>query len=333
MSAITNKLFADYNSNHIIMVHPSMYNDKNYYNDLVKIYTQLNHIFMQNNIKQTIVLDNKTNYSDFYYGDNSVSNIEIIRYNCDDIWVRDFFPKLFTSANNKVMINYQFNAYGKKYNHFNDNKFKEIFDFKVTDFDFEGIALEGGNLEFSSRGVAITNINSIKENNFMISAEDIERKFKELRDMINIPELYIINVTNILGDDTNGHIDNLVRFINDDTIVYFASKDRNYCNYQVARNLEKEINIIAKKSKIINNIIPIFHDEKDTFIKNNKIYPYSKLNFILTKGVFIFPCLSSNYDQINNDIQSLSLESMTYSLDTEAALLENGGLHCLTANI
>ena len=73
MSVITNKLFADYNSNHIIMVHPSMYNDKNYYNDLIKIYTQLNHIFIENNIKQTIVLDNKTNYSDFYYGDNSVN--------------------------------------------------------------------------------------------------------------------------------------------------------------------------------------------------------------------------------------------------------------------
>ena len=167
----------------------------------------------------------------------------------------------------------------------------------------------------------------------MISTKDIERKFKELKDRINIPELYMINVNNILGDDTNGHIDNLIRFINEDTIVYFASKDKNYCNYQVARNLEKEISIIAKKSKIINNIIPIFHDERDTFIKNNKIYPYSKLNFIITKDIFIFPCLSNNYDQINNDIQSLSLRSMTYLLNTEAALLENGGLHCLTANI
>ena len=58
-----------------------------------------------------------------------------------------------------------------------------------------------------------------------------------------------------------------------------------------------------------------------------------RILLILTKDIFIFPCLSSNYDQIDKDIQSLSLESMTYSLDTEAALLENGGLHCLTANI
>ena len=101
----------------------------------------------------------------------------------------------------------------------------------------------------------------------------------------------MIEVGNIQGDDTNGHIDNLVRFIDDENIVYFASNDKQYINFDIAKELEHQLLIIKRKSKIIKNIFPIFHNEEDTFIYNDNYYPYSKLNFIITSNCIIFPSI------------------------------------------
>ena len=72
----------------------------------------------------------------------------------------------------------------------------------------------------------------------------------------------------------------MIRFIDDENLVYLASTDKSYVNYELAKELKNQLESIKKKSKIIKNIFPIFHDDRDTFY-NNKFYPYSKLNFII----------------------------------------------------
>ena len=104
MSAITNKLFPDFKSQHIMMVHPYMYKRKDYFIDLIKIYKDLNNIFLSNNIAQTIILDDNSILSD-YYMESQDSYVQTINYNCDDIWIRDFMPKLYICGHEKKRIN------------------------------------------------------------------------------------------------------------------------------------------------------------------------------------------------------------------------------------
>ena len=66
MSTITNKLFPDFKSQHIMMVHPYMYVNKDYFIELVNIYKNLNKIFLDNSVSQTIVLDQNSILSDYY---------------------------------------------------------------------------------------------------------------------------------------------------------------------------------------------------------------------------------------------------------------------------
>ena len=73
---------------------------------------------------------------------------------------------------------------------------------------------------------------------------------------LGISELFTINLHGIIGDDTNGHIDNFIRFIDNETIVYFASKDESYCNYQLACKLAEQVKDIVDRSKIIKQAIP-----------------------------------------------------------------------------
>ena len=62
MSVIKKKLLADYESNHVVMVHPPMHRDKSHYSDLCTIFSSLNKIFINNKTKQTIVFDENGKY-------------------------------------------------------------------------------------------------------------------------------------------------------------------------------------------------------------------------------------------------------------------------------
>ena len=331
MSVVKKKLWADYESNHIVMVHPHMHREKSHYGDLCTIFSNLNKIFINNKTKQTIVFDKNGKFQNLYdLGDPSVSKIF---YNCDDIWIRDYLPKIYISDGLKKMIRYRFNAYGEKYNHKNDNKFKEIFDYVSDEIDLDNLVLEGGNLEFSARGILITNMHCIKKNNIANYTINVEEEINRMIEKLGIREFFTINLNGIIGDDTNGHIDNFIRFIDNETIVYFASKDESYCNYQLACKLAKQVRDIVDRSKIIKQAVPLYHSKDDELIKNGKIYPYSKLNFIAAKECFIFPCTSNNRESLQHDLDGLPSKTKMYVINTEAALAEYGGLHCLTANI
>ena len=331
MSVIKKKLLADYESNHIVMVHPHMHRDKSHYCDLYTIFSSLNKIFINDKTKQTIVFDENSKFENLY--DLTASSVSKIFYNCDDIWIRDYFPKIYISGGAKKMIRYRFNAYGEKYNYKNDNNFKEILNYISDEIDLDSLVLEGGNLEFSASGILITNMHCIKKNNITSCKIDIEKEINRMTKKLGVSELFTINLNGIIGDDTNGHIDNFIRFIDNETIVYFASKDESYCNYQLACKLAKQVKDIVDRSKIIKQAIPLYHSKDDEMIKNGKIFPYSKLNFIATTECFIFPCISNNRESLQHDLDSLPLKTKIYVINTEAALTEYGGLHCLTANI
>ena len=202
-----------------------------------------------------------------------------------------------------------------------------------TEFDLSGFVLEGGNLEFSKRGVAISNSRCLKKNNYKCSAQDVLGKLLFIKNKLSFNELHMIEVGNIQGDDTNGHIDNLVRFIDDENIVYFASNDKQYINFDIAKELEHQLLIIKRKSKIIKNIFPIFHNEEDTFIYNDNYYPYSKLNFVITSNCIIFPSIKKNQSYLSNWVEKIASNKKKYIINCEGILIENGGLHCLSANI
>lgn len=327
-----NKLFADYESDHIVMIYPHMYQKTYFYNNLLDIYKRLIDLFNINNIEYTVVTKNKFDYMKLKL-DKIHSSKNTIEYECDDIWVRDYFPKIYIDNNNKKLINYDFNSYGYKYSYTKEVKLKNMFEYQFVEAYLDDIVLEGGNLEFSSEGVILTNMNSILKNNKSNNNQYFKDKLLKAKNKLEVSELFIFDVPEIIGDDTNGHIDNLVRFIDSNTILYFASKDASYQNYQLACKLEEQIENIMNKSKIIKNAIPIYHDKNDEFVVNNKIYPYSKLNFIATKNMFIFPCLEKNKNSIELQIKSLPMNVPLYTVKCEAALLEYGGLHCLTANI
>jgi len=332
MTMLDNKLFADYESSHIVMTYPSMHTDLEYYKDIKDVYINLSKILFHNKILQTFIVpkDFKATES-FLYELNHYINI--IKYDCDDIWIRDYYPKIYHKNKSKYKLDFDYNGYGEKYPFKKDDYLKYTLNQYDSEFDLNGFVLEGGNLECSRSGVVITNTRCLKKNNYKYSTQDILSKLLFIKNELSFNELHTIEIDNIQGDDTNGHIDNLVRFIDDENIVYFASNDKQYINFDIAKELEQQLMIIKRKSKIIKNIFTLFHNEEDTFIYNNNYYPYSKLNFIITSNCIIFPSIKKNESYLSNWMDKIVLRKKKYSINCEGILIENGGLHCLSANI
>jgi len=332
MEKLDNKLLADYASNHIVMVYPAMHKKFLHFEDMKKIYSQVSNILSSNNVHQSFIIPKEYD-NDVNFFNNLNPSIKITEYNCDDIWIRDYYPKLYSSNEGLNKIDFDFNGYGEKYPFENDNNYKYTLNMYNSHFNFKGYVIEGGNLEFSSKGIVITNKNSFIQNNHKHSGDEVLNKLIFLKKKISFNELFTLEIEPIKGDDTNGHVDNLVRFIDDENLVYFASTDKSYINYDVAKELKNQLNFIKKKSKIIKNIFPIFHDDRDIFCDNDKYYPYSKLNFIITTNCVLFPSITSNHLSIIDDFRDLPILKKKYNINCEASLLECGGLHCLSMNI
>ena len=127
MEKIHNKLLADYNSNHIVMVYPAMHDRFFYFEDIKKIYLELSIILSQNNVHQSVIIPEIYDNEDSFFRDLS-PNIEFIQYNCDDIWIRDYHPKLYSTRKGLKKIDFDFNGYGEKYMYINDNNYKYSLD-------------------------------------------------------------------------------------------------------------------------------------------------------------------------------------------------------------
>ena len=162
MEKLDNKLLADYASNHIVMVYPAMHKNFLHFEDMKKIYSEVSMILSSNNIHQSFIVPKEYN-NDVNFFNNLNPNIKIIKYDCNDIWIRDYYPKLYSSNEGLEKIDFDFNGYGEKYPFENDNNYKYTLDMYNSHFNFKGYIIEGGNLEFSSKGIVLTNKNSFNK--------------------------------------------------------------------------------------------------------------------------------------------------------------------------
>ena len=135
------------------------------------------------------------------------------------------------------------------------------------------------------------------------------------------------------GDDTNGHIDNLIRFHEHDTLLYMATDDNYHPDYYLLKELKEQIININKKSSCINNLIAINHDVEDICrSENDLILPFSYLNYIITNKKVIIPIPVKISFKKKNIIKNIFINKDVAFVNSSALLNEYGNLHCCTLN-
>ena len=171
--------------------------------------------------------------------------IEFLTIETNDSWIRDYGP-IFVQQHDahsqprQIALNWDFNSWGAKYGPYDQDRAstKQL----AAHCGFETVevpmVLEGGSIDVNGAGSLLTTESCIlnPNRNPSSSRDEIEGYLRVFLGVSNI--LWLGD--GIAGDDTDGHVDTLARFVSPDTIVAVVESDRGDQNYQpLAQNLER----------------------------------------------------------------------------------------------
>jgi len=262
--------------------------------------------------------------------------IDIFHLPTNDAWVRDHGPifvnRLTTAAivgPNQIALDWRFNSWGEKYGAFDlDNvvpqKLGRRYGFEVIE---PGIVLEGGSIDVNGAGSLLTTESCLlnPNRNPTLSRADIEDYLRTYLGVTNV--LWLGD--GIAGDDTDGHIDDLARFVAPDTIVTVVEDDPADVNYPVLRDNLARLRAMRDQDgrafKIATLPIPPAVIHEDTRL------PASYANFYIANGAVLMPTFNARADAFAaKTLQRLFPNRRVVGIPSTDLVWGLGSVHCLS---
>ena len=257
-------------------------------------------------------------------------NFIVIKTN--DIWIRDYGPFFMKKGNKKVVVETQFNAWGAKFPPWGlDNAIPQKIAAKMGLPLIESVPyiFEGGAIEVNGDGLGITtedclvgkNRNDVKHLNKVAKAL---RKAFGLKDLLVLPH-------GLHGDHTDGHIDNVARFVAKDRIVMCMADNKRSPNAPILSEakfiIEKWLFRHYGESAVVDKL-PL---PPQRVLDDGQILPASYMNYIYVNGGLIFPKYKSPNDaKAKKYFESVYPDRKVIGIDCRTVIEEGGSLHCMS---
>jgi agmatine deiminase len=187
--------------------------------------------------------------------------------------------------------------------------------------------MEGGSVDFNGAGTVITSTCCLlnKNRNPHLDQSGIE---SYLYDYYGVKQILWIN-EGIVGDDTDGHIDDTVRFVNEDTVVVVIEENKNDENYEpLKKNLDDIGKMRLSTSKQLNIVeLPM----PDEIIFEDQRLPASYANFYIANKYVIVPTFRCKKDEKALTIlQQCFPGREVIGIDSTEIIWGLGSFHCLS---
>lgn len=261
-----------------------------------------------------------------------LSKVEFFYHPTNDAWCRDHGPAFLINPNadqKKVIVDWGYNAWGNKYPPFDlDDVIPTLIgkNFNIPVFH-PGIVMEGGSVEFNGKGTVMTSTACLlnPNRNPHLNQEQIEKYLCEYYGMEQV--LWVDE--GIIGDDTDGHIDDTVRFVNEDTVLTVIEEDKNDENYSLLQqNLQqlKSMRLLnGKQLNIVELPMPV------GMMFEEMRLPCSYANFyIANKSVIVPTFQSANDDKALQIIKECFPDREVVGIDSSDIIWGLGSFHCLS---
>lgn len=257
-------------------------------------------------------------------------NIHIIPSN--DAWCRDHGPAFLLNRDPQkglAMVNWNHNAWGGKYPYELDTEVPvRIHDLMPNVPLFTpNIVMEGGSIDVNGCGDLLTTTSCLlnPNRNPHLNQDEIERY---LRDYYGVDNIIWLG-DGIVGDDTDGHVDDLSRFVTPDTILTAVEHDIWDENYEP---LQKNLQMLSR-CRLANGHQPTIVEMPmpDMVFYDNQRLPASYANFYLANGKVIFPtyrCLTDN--EAAYIFEALFPDREVVGIDSTDIIWGLGSFHCLS---
>ena len=242
---------------------------------------------------------------------------EVLTKQSPDVTRNEIASVAALPRNDVLIVDFEFNAWGDKFPPWDldNNVPKQIALYKGCEIESYPIILEGGAVEFSGNGLLMTTEQCLlnKNRNKNIKKDQFE---KILKSAFNVQDVIWLK-SGLHGDHTDGHTDNVARFISEKKILLCTTKNKKDKNYET---LQENLKCL-KKQKLELVEIPL-PEEYDVA---------SYANFIFVNGGIIVPTFNCDADEIALDIfKKLFPKRKIIGIDCFLLVQEGGGLHCMT---
>ncbi len=265
----------------------------------------------------------------------NIHKIKFIICKTDRVWMRDTGPIFIKDKKNQnILLNWKFNGWAKYKNYRLDNKvnfqIKNYYRGNIISpkFNKKLIVLEGGSIDVNGKGLLITTkqclLSKVQQRNSLLKIKDYNYIFQKF---FGVKKVIWLN-KGIEGDDTNGHVDDIARFVNSNKVFVAYENNKKDKNY---KNLNENFEIF-KKIKINSSQIKIRKIPMPSPIYINKVrVPASYLNFYILNKFVLLPIFNDPKDKIVIKIFEKEFKNRRIiPIDCSELIWGFGAIHCLT---
>lgn len=256
---------------------------------------------------------------------------------CNDTWARDHGPITTQNAEGKLSIkDFTFTGWGNKFAAELDNKINSELVNKLArsenDYDVVDMVLEGGGIEINEAGTLLTTTECLLNDNRNpeLSKDDVEAI---LKDKLGAKDFLWVDHGYLAGDDTDSHIDTLVRFAPKNTLVYVGCDDENDEHYPALTKMAEQLcsfrTPTGEAYKLIELPWPkaIFDDEGCRL-------PATYANYLIMNKTVLVPVYNDEKDALAlKQIQLAYPEHTVIGVDCVPIIHQFGSLHCITMQL
>ncbi len=267
-------------------------------------------------------------------------NVSFIIQKTNRSWMRDSGPIIVKNGKNgREALNFNFNGWAKYSNYQLDklvpSKVASFLDIPLTQAMYQGkpVIVEGGAIDSNGKGTLLTSEEcllhpSIQVRNENFTKADYEAVFKEYLGITNVIWLG----DGIVGDDTHGHIDDLCRFVNEDTIITVVESDPKDPNYKPLQDNLKRLQQAKLENGKSPNIVCLPMPKRIDF--DNLRIPASYANFLILNKCVLVPTFNDPNDRlVLNILADCFPDREIIGISAIDLIWGFGTLHCLSQQI
>lgn len=258
----------------------------------------------------------------------------------NDTWARDTGPLTMArqgTLSDLALCDYQFNGWGKKFAAHLDTALNATLSsqgyFTAPMIDHNDLVLEGGSIETDGKGTLFTTTCCLMapHRNQPLSKEQIATR---LKDDLGMAHVVFLNHGELQGDDTDGHIDTIVRCAPSSTLLYIKVTDAADPHFAPFAALERELQELRTLEGEPYRLLPLPLPDA-IYDEDGERLPATYANFLVLNDAVLVPI----YQQPAKDQEALRTIAEAFpgreviGIDSRVVIRQHGSLHCLSMQL
>ncbi len=265
-----------------------------------------------------------------------MENIRLFRAATNDTWARDFGPLTVLLDDEPLLLDFGFNGWGLKFAANLDNlitrQLHAAGTFGTTPLETLGLVLEGGSVESDGHGTILTTSACLlsPNRNPHLGRKEIE---SALGHLFGADRFLWLEGGHLAGDDTDSHIDTLVRLCPDDTILHVACDDANDEHFPALAAMVDELRNFRARNGRPYRLLPLPWPTARYDDEGHRL-PATYANYLVINGAVLVPTYRDK-----NDAAAIATVSRAFpdreivGIDCLPLILQHGSLHCVTMQL